>query len=282
MQRPRDSAPDLKALQAAFGRSVRSAIANGTDLQLLASSDDTTPFGAGIDVYRNNAWQFFLTALERTYPVTQRRVGTDFFRQLARDYRAQHPSQHGDLHWIGKAFPGWLADRMAGTGYEWLADLARLEWACETSVAAAQRDPVGPESLGCFDPDVLPHLALAWQPSLQLVASPFPIWSVWQANQHENAAVPVDLAAGAEHCAVACIADRVAVYRLEAADHRLLQHLCAGMSLGDASEAAGWDAETLGRLLGRLLGWAFGEGLVVQVFIKGLDELQPTDARRSG
>ena len=282
MPRPRDSAPDLKALQAAFGRSVRSANANSTDLQLVAGSDDTTRFGAGIDVYRNNAWRFFLTALERTYPVTQRRVGADFFRQLARDYRAEHPSQHGDLHWIGEAFPAWLTDRMAGTGYEWLADLARLEWACETSVAAAQRDPVGLESLRHLDPDVLPYLALVWQPSLQLVASPFPIWSVWQANQHENAAAPVDLAAGAEHCAVACIADQVTVYRLEAAEHRLLQHLCAGMSLGDAGAAAAWDAETLGRLLGRLLGWAFGAGLVVQVFIQGLDEPQSTDARRTG
>jgi len=265
LPRPRDPAPDLKTLQAAFGRSVRTAIANGTDLQLLAGGADAACFGAGIDVYRNNAWQFFLTALERTYPVTQRRVGVDYFRQLARDYRVQHPSQHGDLHWIGEAFPPWLADRMAGTGYEWLADLARLEWACATAIAAAQRDPVGLESLSRFDPDVLPCLALVLQPSLQLVASPFPIWSVWQANQREDAAAPVDLAAGAEHCAVACIADQVAVYRLEAADHRLLQHLCAGMSLSDATAAAASDAETLGRLLERLLRWAFGEGLVVQV-----------------
>jgi hypothetical protein len=261
MQRPPESALDLKALQTAFSRSVRSATANPADLQLLAGSDDATVFGQRIDVYRNNAWQFFLTALERTYPVTQRRVGVDFFRQLARDYRGQHPSQHGDLHWIGEAFPTWLAGRMAGTGYEWLADLARLEWACETSVAAAQRDPVGLESLGRFAADVLPHLALVLQPSLQLVASPFPIWSVWQANQHDDAAAPVDLAAGAEHCAVACIADRVTIYRLEPADHRLLQHLHTGMSLGDATEAIASDAETPGRLLG----WAFGEGLVVQV-----------------
>jgi hypothetical protein len=265
MQRPPDSATGLKALQTAFGRSVRAATANTADLQLLAGSDDATVLGQRIDVYRNNAWQFFLNALARTYPVTQRRVGADFFRQLARDYRVQHPSHHGDLHWIGEAFPAWLANRMAGTGYEWLADLARLEWACEASVAAARRDPVGLEALRRFAADVLPHLTLVLQPSLQLVASPFPIWSVWQANQHEDAAAPVDLAAGAEHCAVVCIADRVAVYRLEAADHRLLQHLYAGMSLGDATAAAASDAGTLDRLLSRLLGWAFREGLVVQV-----------------
>ena len=265
MQRPRDSAPDLRKLQAALGRCVRSGSVNDADLRLLAGSDDATVLGQRIDVYRNNAWQFFLKALERTYPVTQRRVGADFFRQLARDYRVQHPSRHGDLHWIGDAFPAWLAARMAGTGYEWLADLARLEWACETAVAAAQHDPVGLEEFGRFAPDVLPRLALVLQPSLQLVSSPFPIWSVWQANQHDDAAAAVDLAVGAEHCAVACIADRVAVYRLEAADHRLLQHLYAGMSLRDATDAAALEAGTLDQLLGRLLGWAFGAGLVVQV-----------------
>jgi hypothetical protein len=261
MRQPPDSAPDLGALQAAFGRSLRSATAHPVDLNLLAGSDDATVFSERLDVYRNNAWQFHLTALERTYPVTQRRVGAEFFRQLARDYVVQHPSQHGDLHWIGEAFPRWLTDRMAGTGYEWLADLGRLEWACEASVAAARRDPVGLESLGRFDADELPHLALVLQPSLQLVASPFPIWSVWQANQHEAAAAPVDLAAGTEHCAVACVADRVVVYQLDAAGHRLLRNLQAGMSLGDATEAAASDAATLGRLLG----WAFGEELVVQV-----------------
>jgi hypothetical protein len=261
MQPPRDSAPDLKAHQAAFGRSVRSVIANDADLQLLAGSDDATVFGERIDVYRNNAWQFFLTALERTYPVLQRRVGADFFRQLTHEYRARYPSRRGDLHWIGEAFPAWLTSRMAGTGYEWLADLARLEWACEASAAAARCDPVDLESLGRFDAEVLPYVTLVLQPSLRLVAAPLPIWSVWQSNQCEDTASPVDLDTGAEYCVVACVADRVAVYRLDEPDHRLLQHLCAGMSLEAASETAATDAATLGRLLG----WAFGEGLVVQV-----------------
>jgi hypothetical protein len=261
MQRPPDSAPDLKALQATFGRSVRAVIADDADLQLLAGSDDATVFGERIDVYRNNAWQFFLTALERTYPVLQRRVGADYFRQLTREYRAQYPSRRGDLHWIGEAFPAWLASRMAGTGYEWLADLARLEWACEASAAAARCDPVGLESLGGFDADVLPHLVLVLQPSLQLVASPFPIWSVWQSNQRDDAPPPVDLDAGAEHCVVACVAERVAVYRLDEPDYRLLQLLCEGMPLQTATAAATTDAEALARLLG----WAVVEGLVVQV-----------------
>jgi Putative DNA-binding domain len=267
MQPPREPGPSLQALQAAFGRNVRSPGANDANEAndenpcVRAVGDDIAPFDAGIEVYRNNAWQFFHTALERTYAVTQRRVGVDFFRQLAHEYRAQHPSRHGDLHWIGEAFPAWLARRLAGTGYDWLADLARLEWACEESASAAFADPVGVESLSRFDADSMPGLALVLQPSLRFVASAFPIWSVWQSNQAEVAAPPVDLATGAEHCVVACVADRVAVYRLDPVDHRLLQHLCDGLSLAGAIAAASTEADSLGRLLG----WALGEGLVVQV-----------------
>lgn len=264
MQRPREPDLALHALQAAFGRSVRShspEVANGVNPSASAGDAAAEPFGAGVEVYRNNAWQFYLSALARTYPVTQRRVGAEFFRQLARDYRTGHPSRHGDLHWIGEAFPAWLASHLAGTGYEWLVDLARLEWACEEAATAAFAEPISVESLRHCTADAMPGLVLTLQPSLQLVASPFPIWSVWQNNQVESTAPPVDLDTGAEHCVVACTADRVAVYRLDPADHRLLRHLCDGLALEAATTAAATDAGTLGRLLG----WAFGEGLVVQV-----------------
>jgi hypothetical protein len=81
---------------------------------------------------------------------------------------------------------------------------------------------------------------------------------VWQANQHEADAGPVDLAAGAEHCVVSCSDERVAVYRLDAAEYTLLEQLQAGSSFAAALAAADADAE----VLGRLLAWAFGEGLV--------------------
>ena len=150
---------------------------------------------------------------------------------------------------------------MAGTGYEWLADLARLEWACEESVAAAHLEPAGLESLGRFD---CRRPAAPGAQAATFVAAggaPFPIWSVWQANQHEDTASPVDLDAGAEHCVVACVADRVAVYRIDQADHQLLHHLCDGMSLAEATDAAAADPDALGRLLA----WLFDEELVVQV-----------------
>jgi hypothetical protein len=212
-------------------------------------------------VYRNNSRQFFRTALALTYPVLQRRVGEDFFRQLATEYRAEHPSRSGDLHWVGAQFPDWLQKRLRDTQYAWLADLARLEWACEEAAAAALETPLALEALAALPPESLDGTRLRLQPSLRVVTSDWPIWSVWQANQVDDAA-PVDLTTGPEHCVCAGTRDAgIVVYRVEAEAYALLARLQDGMSFADA--VAGSDATP--DALARLLGWAFGEGLVVGV-----------------
>src|SRR5437868_9855910 len=48
---------------------------------------------ARLAVYRNNLREGFLKALAIDYPVVERLVGEDFFRQTARDFQLQHPSR---------------------------------------------------------------------------------------------------------------------------------------------------------------------------------------------
>jgi hypothetical protein len=262
MPPPREPPPGLREVQAAFGRGLRADCIGEGDLQMLAGGTSAAAFDGQFDVYRNNAWQFFLAALERTFPVLQKRVGQDFFRQLAREYRAQHPSRRGDLHWVGEALPAWLAVRLAGTAYAWLADLARLEWACEASVTAANTSALSIDQLGTVAPEALAQTTLRFQASMLMVDSPYPVWTVWQANQGDDGdGGPTDLAQGGEHCVVACVADRVSVYRLDPADYHLLQRLNAGECFGDAIASATVDAE----VLARLLAWAFTEDLVVGI-----------------
>ena len=223
------------------------------------------PAGIGphdrLAVYRNNAQQFFRNALALTYPVLQRRTGVAYFRQLAHEYRAAHPSRSGDLHWAGRDFPGWLQTRLAGGEYAWLADLARLEWTCEESMACPVRTPITVDALAAIPPEALQDCMLQMQPGLRLVASPYPVWSVWQANQGTDAGVAVDLSTGAEHCVVTCDGTQAIVYRVDACDFNLLQPLATGATLAAAVESSATDASRLVRVLG----WAFAEGLVVAI-----------------
>jgi hypothetical protein len=244
---------NLRQTQRAFAQALRR-----TDS--VQAVDGAPDYAERFDTYRNNAWQFFATALEQTYPVLQRRVGREFLRQLAREYRAAHPSKSGDLHWVGADLAGWLENRMAGSGYEWLADLARLEWAVTAASVAAVRPAASLAELAKFDADVLAELRLTLQPSVHLVTSAYPVWSVWQANQRDDAE-PIDLAQGGEHCVIACIDDRPVVYRIDAVDFRVVEQFARGEMLGAALDAAAADSAALGRVLG----WLFAESLVARV-----------------
>ena len=258
MPSPPDTAPSLHELQREFARALLAPPASALQVQALSAMRDPGA-AARLDVYRNTARLFFRGALELTYPVVRHRVGDDFFRTLAEEYRRAHPSRSGDLHWAGAAFPQWLGDRLAGTDYAWLGDLARLEWLCEESLAASNESALTVEHLAAVPADDLNALQLTLQPSLRLLGSRYPLWSVWQANQGDLAGAPVDLDLGPEHCVIACSDAGATVYRLEPDAFRLLEAWVAGATLGAAVERAGVDADTLAALLG----WAFNEQLVV-------------------
>jgi len=253
--------PTLREAQSAFAAALRRRVVGASpppDHPPEIGGPPGIRPAARLDVYANNTRYFFGLALERTYPVTRHRVGDEHFQKLAHDYWIAHPSSHGDLHWIGESFPPWLEERTRGTQYEWLADLAQLEWACESAWAAADGLPLPLATLGEVPPEQLAALVLSLHPSVRLVNSAYPVWSVWQANQGAVAGPAVDLAAGPEHCVVACVDDSVVVYRVARADYGLLENLASGSALGAAILATRYELAGLSHLLA----WLFRERLV--------------------
>ena len=213
-----------------------------------------------LSVHRNNTAISFREALESTFTVVRRRVGDDYFRQLSAQYRAKFPSRSGDLHWVGRDFPGFLLEHLHDSDYAWLADLARLEWARSMASIARLESPVSADVLGRYSADQLEHLVFGLQPSLQLVASDFPVFTVWAANQTENAP-PVDQSQGSECGMVRARADQLEVRRLEPRLFSYLSALTAGAPLGQAITTAGLDQAALVSALG----FVFNEGLVSSV-----------------
>ncbi|HEX9208630.1 MAG TPA: DNA-binding domain-containing protein, partial [Steroidobacteraceae bacterium] len=227
----------MRELQRQFARALQPRPAAAIDADVFTAPRQPSA-SARLEVYRNNARQFFRGALELTFPVVQRRVGADYFRALAEEYREAHPSRRGDLHWAGEAFPDWLAGRLANTGYAWLGDLARLEWLCEEAMASGNAPALPLASLVTAAAQPLDALRVVFQPSLRQLRSRYPVWTVWQANQDDSAGAPVDLDRGEEHCAIACSDERVTVYRLDPEEFLLLDALAAGDTLGEALQRA--------------------------------------------
>jgi hypothetical protein len=250
------SLPEVQARFAAALRGERGLLE--TDVV-----DDGIEAAARLSIYRNNARAMFEGALERTYPVLRRRVGEDYFLQLAHGYRQRFPSRNGDLHWIGEQFPRYLAETEAGTGYEWLAELAELEWACECAFIAARESPVEPQELLGLAPDDLAQARLRLQPSLHCVASSWPVLEVWRANQPDADGHAVDLSLGAQCVLVSCGPDGLELVEVSRDAFELTRLLQSGTPLGTAVEQSRLDLAGLPGVLARL----FSSGLVTGVTV---------------
>jgi hypothetical protein len=259
-------AATLALLQGRFAAALRdSGPQSEAAIRQLADCivDDGLEPARRVQVYRNNARAMFVGALERTYPVVRRQAGDEQFSAMARDYRAEHPSRSGDLHWVGMEFPPWLARRVAGSELAWLAELARLEWACEEAMVAPRLPPLAAAELARVSPETLAELGLVLQPCLRTVSSPFPVWSAWRAGQVDGAEDPVDLALGAQHVVVTCDDTGLVLRSLPEDQFRFVAALRGGSALGNALELAALDVEALPGVLA----WLFGEGLVTAMRI---------------
>jgi hypothetical protein len=221
-----------------------------------------------LSVYRNNAASAFRAALQQTFPVIRRRVGDDYFRQLAAHYRGRYPSRSGDLHWAGRDFAVFLDDYLAGSDYAWLADLARLEWSCHECSVAAELPRTGAEQLGSFDATDLEHVVFGFQPALRLHASSYPVFSIWKVNQVENAP-PVDQSLGPECGMIRIRGEMPEVLALERRLFSFLSALHGGASLGEAMSHAGLDENALAHALAFL----FSAGLVTSVSLRAAREV---------
>lgn len=249
----------LPEVQARFAAALRGA-PDAADSDVL---DDGIEAAARLAIYRNNSRAMFDGALERTYPVLRRRVGEDYFRQLAHGYRQRFPSRSGDLHWVGERFARYLAETEGGSGYEWLAELAELEWACECAFIAARESPVEPQQLLGLEPDDLARARLRLQPSLRCVASSWPVLEVWRANQPDADGHAVDLSRGGQCVLVSCGSDGLELAEVSRTALEFTRLLQSGTPLGTAVEESALDLAELPVLLGRL----FASGLVVEVAV---------------
>lgn len=138
-------------------------------------------------VYRNNVASSLIRALEAGFPVVRQLVGEAFFGAMALVYLRAHPPLRRELMLYGEDFPDFLAEfpPVAHLGY--LPDVARLEQALRQSYHAADSTPVAAEVLAQLSEADLLQARLQLAPSLQVLASDWPVHGIWRANARGDA-----------------------------------------------------------------------------------------------
>lgn len=244
----------LRELQQAFVDGVLSGRTAGI-CPLITSSGIAPERRLGI--YRNNASEGFLKTLEATFPVLMRLAGRDWLRQMGREYMLRHPSRSGNMHYISEHFAAFLAEHLHDGEYAYFTDVARLEWAYQEVLVAADHPTLDVCALETVALDAYPSLCFLTHPALRLVSSAYPLLAIWKANRDETpeGTAEIRLDAGASRLLLMRRETHVELRELSPGDYALLRAFALGESLGDAAESAltADPALDLGAALARLV-----------------------------
>jgi hypothetical protein len=204
----------------------------------LIAADGLAPH-ARISIYANNAREGFLSALAATFPVIERLAGRDWFRQTGREYMSRHPSRSGNLHYVGERFAAFLDDTLRGSDFAYFADVARLEWAYQEVLVAADHPSFDISALSGVSPDDYGSLVFRVHPAARLVESRYPLLSIWKANQPDSEALPsISLDAGPARLLIIRREDHVELRELPAPQFALLAAFMRGATLGENADLA--------------------------------------------
>jgi len=191
-----------------------------------------------IGIYRNNTRMNFRSTLEAAFPVVLRLAGPEWFRQTALAYMQEHPSSRGNLHYVGESFAVYLERLLADTPYAYFADVARLEWAYQEVLVAADADPLELSALRSVAAEDYERLVFRLHPAARVLHSRFPVLAIWKANQSDDDQCErIDLDSGAQHLLAIRRSDHVELREIAPTDHLLLSEFALQHSLADAAEA---------------------------------------------
>ncbi len=187
-------------------------------------------------VYRNNVTVSLIEALRATFPAVVALVGEAFFDDMARLFVRKCPPTSPLLFTYGQDFPDYVASYEPAARLPFLADVARLDRAWLDAYHAADATPFAPEALGGCDEAVLMTARFEALPATRLIASDFPLVTIWQAAREGRR--PQFAERPAPEWALVTRPDiSVSVSALAPEEGQLFSALIAGQSLGEAAEA---------------------------------------------
>lgn len=226
-------APTLRELQRAVHLDLL-GLADG-DSSSYVAPDGLAP-QARLAIYRNTMHSTLLQALRLTYPAVQALVGSEFFEGAARLFVEQCPPSSALLDSYGKSFPDFLAQMPEAASLVYLPDTARLEWAVNEALHAADAKPLDLRRLEQLDAVDMQAVRFVSNPAARVLESCFPVDTIWHAvlTRDDCALAGINLAANPVWLYIHRGSSGVEVNRLAEGQGRFTAALLAGRPLQDA------------------------------------------------
>ena len=230
----------LRELQSEFRRAMLAGTdgepAGALGAEILA--DGLSP-ESRLAVYRHHVLATLASVLRDAYPVVVRLVGDGFFAYAADTFVRRHPPEGPCLFEYGAGLAEFLAAFPPCRDLAYLPDVARLEWAMHAAAHADEAPAADLEALRAIPAGALGGVRLRLDPSLTLLASPWPVDRIWRANQPgTDGDATIDLGAGGVTVEVRRLGDDVVWRTLAPAEHAFRAALASARSLEAAADAA--------------------------------------------
>jgi hypothetical protein len=119
----------------------------------------------------------------------RRLIGDDSFLEVARRFVATQPPRLPIVAHLGEAFPHYLRSLGEAASFEYVADMAELEAARTRAYHSADATPLDAQALLLLSAARCNEFVVRLHPSVALVASRFPIVTIWKANQTDSTGI---------------------------------------------------------------------------------------------
>jgi hypothetical protein len=140
------------------------------------------PVGKRFDIHRNTVVASLVEAMHLAFPITAKLLGDAFFNSMTAVYVRAHPPTSPVLMLYGKDFPDFLQKFEPVRHLPYLPDIAQLELARRHSYHSADTPAIDPEALTAIPPETLMDVKFKLSPMMHIIASPYPILSIWNDN----------------------------------------------------------------------------------------------------
>jgi hypothetical protein len=189
----------------------------------------------GTSANHNDASATYVLATR--FPVIRRMVGDESFRVMAQRFVLSEPPRLPIQLSYGESFPRFLRsqDRLAST--EYVADIAELEVARRKAERAAEARPIDAKRSLAWQAEHADSVCVALHPSVHLVASRFPIVTIWQNNRSKNGNCAIERWRP-EAALVTRPFRQVEVRSLPAGGHAFIAALARGQTVAMAASTA--------------------------------------------
>ena len=137
-------------------------------------------------IYKNNVFSQLTKALKNIFPVCHQLVGEEFFNAMAVVYIRANPSVFVDLNEYGENFPRCISAFPAAESLPYLAATASLEWAWHRLYDAPDSTDFPFKNFADAAAINSDKIIFQLAPRSTLLASQFPLHSIWKAN-YKNA-----------------------------------------------------------------------------------------------